>query len=102
MYSIDDVRTPRDRVSDPFLRRLLEEEKNHTDAAPCARSRMDNGKVCEGLSSDSYSLAMVYSPRQIWRGAYDPETALRRGTMFKELDKPLEVLTGKGGDCCGK
>ena len=41
------------------------------------------------------SLAMVYSPRQVFRGLYAPMEALSRGTLFEELDKPLMV--GKGG-----
>ena len=43
------------------------------------------------------SLAMVYSPRQYWRDAYTPAEALDRGTLFKELDKPLTGVCG-GGD----
>ena len=35
-------------------------------------------------------LAMVYSPMQCFRMLYSPEKALMRGTMFEELDKPLE------------
>lgn len=36
-------------------------------------------------------LAMVYSPMQCWRMLYSPEKSLMHGTMFEELDKPLEV-----------
>ena len=35
------------------------------------------------------SLAMVYSPIQVWRDIYDTDLALERGTLFAELDKPL-------------
>lgn len=53
----------------------------------------------EGCSPDSwglceYPLAMVYSPCQVFRGLYDPDTALHRGTLFGELDLPLG---GEGG-----
>ncbi len=37
---------------------------------------------------DEFPLAMAYVPMQKWRNAYDPDTALIRGTMFRELDKP--------------
>ena len=40
------------------------------------------------------SLAMVYSPVQVWRDIYDLECALERGTLFIELDKPL-LCAGK-------
>lgn len=41
-----------------------------------------------------FPLAMVYSPKQYFRQVMDPETALRHGTMFAELDLPLEVVEG--------
>ena len=41
-----------------------------------------------------YPLASVYAPLQEWRDAYDEETALSRGTLFRELDKPF---LGAGG-----
>ena len=40
------------------------------------------------------SLAMVYSPRQSFRGLYSPMEALSRGTLFEELDKPLMAVKG--------
>ena len=35
-------------------------------------------------------LAMVYSPFQCWRMTYSTEEALRHGTLFEELYKPME------------
>lgn len=43
---------------------------------------------CSGCSARQ--LAMVYSPHQCWRMLYSPDVALERGTLFEELDKPLE------------
>lgn len=40
---------------------------------------------------DGMPLAYAYVPIQTWRMMYDPEKALMRGTMFEELDKPMEV-----------
>lgn len=37
------------------------------------------------------SLAMAYSPHQIFDGLYSTEEALERGTLFVELDKPWKV-----------
>ena len=37
-------------------------------------------------------LAMVYSPYQCWRLLYSPEAALKNGTLFEELYKPLEEV----------
>ena len=43
------------------------------------------------------SLAMVYSPKQVWGETYDVDVALERGTLFPELDKPfLGYLKGEG------
>ncbi len=36
-------------------------------------------------------LAYAYVPMQRWRMLYTPENALKRGTLFEELDKPIEV-----------
>ena len=36
-------------------------------------------------------LAYAYVPIQRWRMLYTPERALERGTLFEELDKPMEV-----------
>lgn len=52
-------------------------------------AREDGGAEC-GICSDMPALAMVYAPIQKWRGLYDAESALTRGTLFSELDKPLE------------
>ena len=54
----------------------------------------------EGCGADSwglceYPLAMVYAPCQTYRGLYDPATALSHGTLFTELNLPLEQ-TGCG------
>lgn len=37
---------------------------------------------------DDLPLAMAYVPFQKWRKLYDPQTALKRGTIFEELDLP--------------
>ena len=35
------------------------------------------------------SLAMAYVPFQQWEKPYEPEVALKRGTIFPGLDKPF-------------
>lgn len=51
---------------------------------------------CVGQSSHTTpSLAMVYSPEQSWRMLYSVEDALKHGTLFEELYKPLEDCYGK-------
>ena len=56
-----------------------------TDGCGC------NGGCGGGACGENYpSLAMVYAPKQCFRMLYEPERALARGTLFAELDKPLE------------
>ncbi len=73
----NDNRTPRDRVSQEFMLDLLKE----SGASPVG--------ACSASVVDCLPLAMVYAPMQKWRGAYAPDEALSRGTMFSELDKPF-------------
>lgn len=41
-------------------------------------------------SCSKHQLGMVYSPYQCWRMLYTAEDALKHGTLFEELYKPLE------------
>ena len=38
---------------------------------------------------EGLQLAMEYSPVQTFEALYSPDEALRRGTLFQKLDKPL-------------
>jgi len=38
---------------------------------------------------DAMALGMAYVPMQKWSKLYDPDTALYRGTLFPDLDKPF-------------
>jgi hypothetical protein len=106
MFNVDDIRTPRDRVCDTLLARLQETndmpEARECGCKPfaCARTTSENGSHCR--VPEGAPLAMVYSPCQIWRGIYAPDTALRQGTMFGELDKPWGVENRRGGCGYGK
>ena len=49
-----------------------------------------------------YPLASVFAPLQNFTELYDIETALKRGTLFKELDLPFVCGDSpKGGSCRG-
>ena len=39
-------------------------------------------------------IAMAYVPWQKWQMIYEPKEALKRGTIFKELDLPFEATKG--------
>ncbi|MBQ9780587.1 MAG: spore coat associated protein CotJA [Clostridia bacterium] len=55
----------------------------------------------DGWGLANHPLAMVYSPCQGFHSLYDPDTALKRGTLFTELDLPLEVVGGGNNTVCG-
>ena len=62
------------------------------------RQRMPAEPSVEDETGQTAQLAMVYAPDQMFRLIYTPADALTRGTLFEELDKPLE----NGGRCHGK
>ena len=102
----NDNRTPRERVDDTFLRRVLGSTGDPL-RAPMGEERGSGAYPCEPSSGADrrlmgFPLGMVYSPVQEWKNAYDVKTALERGTLFRDLDKPWEVPapTGKGGCRC--
>ena len=53
------------------------------DAGECEAAPM----LCDGAQ-----LAMVYAPMQSFRKLYSEADALRHGTLFEELYKPLEEV----------
>ena len=53
------------------------------------RNETENAQSAEMGECSSKSLAMVYSPYQCFRMTYSPEDALKHGTLFEELYKPL-------------
>jgi len=119
--------TPRERIDDDMLERILNEENTtccsygdrdygsaNSAASRCqvrsrveARqeitrpSRPDNSQCDEGCGKNnclaSYSLAMAYTPDQIWQNLYCEEDAMSHGTMFTELYKPFYY--GCGSSC---
>ncbi len=105
----NDNRTPRERVDDTILRRMLTAEKEERrDSRGALRNEGRGNLPCnpDAVASDHYRLmnfplGMVYSPIQQWRDAYEPDVALRRGTLFRELDMPWEVPgpSGSKGGC---
>ena len=100
MYTEDGTLTPRDRISDEMLGRML----GLTDSPAPQRQEMPSvPHTAQSLRlPDGFPLASVYAPTQVFRNLYDRETALSRGTIFKELDLPFMGMTvTKGGSCRG-
>ena len=69
-----------------------------------APMRPENGCGCQRPCDTSCpteipapALAMVYCPRQCWRKLFEPEEALKHGSLFAELVLPFEAAPKKGG-----
>lgn len=63
--------------------------RNSGIATPIQREGCAMG-ACGCNSGEGRQLAMVYAPMQCFRILYSHSDALMRGTLFEELDKPLE------------
>ena len=92
------------KPSPPCNQGDLAETPNHASHSKCLcghknRPAESAKTPCGCPSSQQPALAMVYSPFQNWQKLYPPDIALSRGTMFEELDLPLEVGKKEGG-CC--
>lgn len=87
MNLYDAYMTSRDRADcPPEIREVLASAAPQRAPMPPAE-----GEACHRFPS----LAMVYVPLQGFRETYSPEDGLTRGTIFRELDKPLEVVGGR-------
>ena len=105
MYMDDDMQTPRDRISDELLQRMLNGSDGRRTESPAPRQaphRETEDGACVpdrtwGLRS--YPLASVYAPLQEFRELYDRPTALKHGTLFAELNLPFLGKTVNKGGC---
>ena len=54
----------------------------------------DSCGCSDKLPAPGLQLAIATVPIQPWETPYDPETALKQGTVFPGLDKPFYVTGG--------
>ena len=84
--------------NEDMLRRILDNSA-HTPPTPVTPQAPRN-RHSFGLKN--YPLASVYAPLQEFHNLYDPLTALKKGTLFSELELPfMGTSVSKGGNCCG-
>lgn len=57
---------------------------------------MDVNSTASSETNNKFPIAMAYVPWQNWDKVYDPEAALKVGTIFPDLYKPYY---GKRGAC---
>ena len=108
MYMDHDTMTPRDRIGDEMLRRMLGQSEPIAPDLPPIEARQAPCMPQGSWGLENHPLGMVYAPLQAFRDLYDRETALGRGTIFRELDLPFhgesvanQHNASKGGTCRG-
>ncbi len=80
---------------------LPDDLTNLGNGVPGGQSCPWSSHCAEGWGLSNHPLAMVYAPCQGFHSLYDLDTALVRGTLFSELDLPLEAVGGNRGSVCG-
>ena len=108
MYMDDDTRSPRDRIGDEMLRRMLDGDERPMPDLPPNDMRPTPCVPMGGWGLHDHPVGMVYAPLQNFCNLYDRETALKQGTIFRELDLPFlgESVANsgsplRGGACRG-
>ncbi|MCI8441709.1 MAG: spore coat associated protein CotJA [Provencibacterium sp.] len=67
----------------------LQSRKENERIQKKGESELDDNKFPACFDNGSVPLAIAYVPFQRWGMLYDEKTALQRGTIFKQLDKPF-------------
>lgn len=85
------------------------------ESTPCCDNgerslRMRGTCGCEGMTGKNcpankwgikdYPLASLYAPVQCFKNLYEPEMALKNGTLFEELNLPFMGDSVYKGGCC--
>ena len=66
-------------------------ERNVTGMPEERREVTESCPESESATLSDKPLGYAYVPIQRWRMLYTPEQGLARGTVFEELDLPMEV-----------
>lgn len=105
MYMDDDTLTPRDRISDDMLRRMLNGSGARLSETPAPERTppcSNEGNSCIAGNTwglKNHPLASVFAPLQEFRNVYDRDTAMKHGTIFAELNLPFMGATVNRGGC---
>ncbi|MBQ9131085.1 MAG: spore coat associated protein CotJA [Clostridia bacterium] len=85
--------------------RPMYERQSRAESSGPSCNENDQYSPCKDCPTvlNAPALAMVYSPRQCWRGVLSPHDALAAGSLFAELVLPLEQhRTFDGKEACGR
>lgn len=101
-YANENRMTERDLPPERLGRQYVPESSEGTEnGGGCTHTCPWASHCADGWGLADYPHAMVYAPCQSFRDLYDLDTALERGTLFTELDLPLEAVGGKSNLVCG-
>ena len=94
MYFSPNKKASERRANDEYLRRSSFGTRQSAETLPTAGPPADSvveKATCLTCQNEEKmpSLAMVYAPKQTFTDLYEPEEALARGTLFRELDLPF-------------
>ena len=95
MYKDNDTMNLGSGVGEDMLRRMLKDSD-----IPMPRASL-GGSHGHTWGLHDYPLASVYAPLQEFRSIFDKDTALKKGTIFSELDLPFMGESVRGGSCRG-
>ena len=87
MYKDDNVISG-EGCSEALLKMMLTDPAQVIGASSDCQGNATSAK--RSLLLQDFPLASVYSPLQEYRNIYDLDTALKRGTIFSELDLPFD------------
>lgn len=69
--------------------------RNNVQRVPYSGDAGNNNSCCiDPDCINSFPLVMSYTPMQVFRNLYDPDSGLCHGTVFRELDLPFYGANG--------
>lgn len=76
-------------IKDPYIGMPIKLNSGHMQS--CCNAENTNPNLdWDSISLNDLPLAMSYVPFQRWQNIYPLEKALKRGTMFADLDLPFK------------
>ncbi len=76
-------------IKDPYIGMPIKLNSNHMMDC-CDNSDFDGNLDWDNIPLNKLPLAMSYVPFQKWQNIYPLEKALKRGTLFADLDLPFK------------
>ena len=99
MIDKNDYRTPRERVDQDFLTKLIDECND--EGTPACACNTTHSAGYEAIPHPfTHPLAMVVSPPQAFTDLYEVDAGLAAGTIFAQLNLPFKMAKCRKGGIC--